>query len=260
MHLSQIYVHPLKSCRGNAVSEAVVEPMGLQFDRRWMVVDEQSSFITGRTDPKMVLIEVAAELHGASFSAPGMPPLRVDIDSLDGIQQVQIWRSRLGGRVGNDEADFWFSDYIGRNCRLVYVGDESTRRSNQDRTVPVAFADGYPVLLIGSASLDELNQRLGTPVTMRHFRPNLVIETSEPFIEDQWRQLQIGEVRFENLKPCARCIFTTVDPDTGLLHPQRQPLDTLNGYRRRDAGTMFGINLAVRSLGTVRLGESIVAA
>lgn len=259
MRLTEIYVHPLKSCRGNLVQQALVEPMGLQFDRRWMLIDEKASFLTGRDHPRLVLINVAADEAGATFRAPGMEPLRVDIAELRDAERVQVWRSLFGARVGADEADFWFSEYLGINCRLAYIGSETTRRTNADPGVPMGFADGYPVLLIGTASLAALNARLDTPVTMRHFRPNLVVETSEPHIEDTWRHIQIGAVKFENLKPCARCIFTTVDPDTATFDAGKQPLDMLNRYRRQDAGTMFGINLAARSLGTLMVGDTLTA-
>ncbi|GAB3251582.1 MOSC domain-containing protein [Chitinimonas naiadis] len=257
MHLSEIYLHPLKSCRGNLVESAIVESMGLQHDRRWMLVDDKDGFLTGRAYPRMVLIEVEADETGATFRAPGLDPLRVESADLRDRQEVPVWRSRFEARIGHDEADFWFSDYLGVNCRLVHIGPETQRRTNADPSVPVGFADGYPLLLIGSASLAELNGRLDQPVSIRQFRPNLVIETSVPFIEDSWTQIRIGEVTFENMKLCSRCIFTTVDPDTATLHGQQQPLETLNGYRRQEDGTMFGINLVARSLGLLKQGDKL---
>lgn len=258
MHLAEILIHPLKSCRGKLVDSALVEPMGLQHDRRWMLVDDRDGFLTGRAYPRMVLIEVDADEAGATFHAPGMDPLRVEAMVLRDRQEVPVWKSRFEARVGHDEADFWFSDFLGVNCRLVHIGPETTRRTNRDPSVPVGFADGYPLLLIGTASLAELNSRLAAPASMRQFRPNLVVETSVPFVEDSWTHIQVGGVRFENVKPCARCIFTTVDPVSATLHPQQEPLNTLNGYRRTEDGTMFGINLVARSVGLLHVGDAVI--
>ncbi|QDQ25706.1 MOSC domain-containing protein [Chitinimonas arctica] len=257
MRLVEIHVHPLKSCRGNLVESAVVEAMGLQHDRRWMLVDEDGGFMTGRQHPRLVLLEVRTDADGATFVAPGMDDLRVNVAELKQRMDVQVWGKEFEARCGSDEADFWFADYLGSNCRLVFVGDETTRRTSSDGTVPVGFADAYPLLLIGTASLLELNKRLLQPVSMRHFRPNLVVETDVPHIEDSWRHISVGGVRFENLKPCSRCIFTTVDPKTGQPSHDRQPLEALNGYRRFEDGTMFGINLVARSLGVLQVGNEV---
>ncbi|MGQ5525228.1 MOSC domain-containing protein [Chitinimonas sp. PSY-7] len=257
MQLAEIYVHPLKSCRGNMPSSAVLEEMGLEHDRRWMLVDADGKFITGRQYPKLVLIEVAADSNGAIFRAPCIEALRVDHVEMVETIPVVVWRSAFDARTGSWDADFWFSDFLGFACRLVYVGSDTSRRTTADPTVPVGFADGYPLLLIGSASLTDLNARLNQPVSMRHFRPNLVVQTESAYMEDDWRRICIGEVIFENVKPCTRCIFTTVDPDSATLHAERQPLEMLNTYRRTEAGTVFGINLVARGKGVLHLGDAV---
>jgi uncharacterized protein YcbX len=256
MRLSELYVHPLKSCRGNALNEARVEPMGLQHDRRWMVADGER-FFTGREFPRMVLIEVAPDEEGVTFTAPGMDPLRVERREMQEAVPTSVWRSHFNALAGSDEADFWFSDYLGANCRLMHIGEDTERRTNSGPAMPVGFADGYPVLLIGTASLAELNGRLDSPVSMRNFRTNLVVETSEPFIEDSWQRIRVGDIELEFVKTCARCIFTTIDPSTATLHANEQPLATLNQYRRTDDGTMFGVNLIARNTGVLRVGDAV---
>ncbi|WP_158229093.1 MOSC domain-containing protein [Chitinimonas sp. BJB300] len=258
MQLVEIYIHPLKSCRGNRLDSALVEAMGLEHDRRWMLIDIDGNFMTGRQYPKLVLIEVVADEAGATFSARGADTLRVEHQEMVERLPVVVWRSAFDAQTGSWNADFWFSDFLGVACRLVYIGTDTSRRSNIDPTVPVGFADGYPLLLIGSASLADLNTRLSQPVTMRHFRPNLVINTEHAYAEDDWRHIRIGDVMFENVKPCARCIFTTVDPDSATLHAERQPLEALNTYRRSESGTIFGVNLVARSQGVLRLNDPVV--
>jgi hypothetical protein len=257
MQLTELYVHPLKSCRGNAVPEARVEPMGLAHDRRWMLVTGEGRFMTGRQFPRMVLIEVAPDDTGATFTAPGMDPLRVPLADMTEPQATEVWGDAFVARAGSLEADFWFSDFLGSSCRLLHVGADTTRRTDVGTVAPVGFADGFPLLLIGQASLDDLNGRLATPVTMRHFRTNLVVQTTRAFEEDGWQRIRIGEVEFEHAKPCTRCIFTTVDPDTAVPAADRQPLQTLNGYRQFDDGTRFGINLIALNQGVLRIGDPL---
>jgi hypothetical protein len=257
MQLAEIHIHPLKSCRAQLVEQALVEPMGLQHDRRWMLIGADGQFMTGRQFPRLVLIEVAADTQGACFTAPDMPELRVEHADMNEDVPVEVWRSAFAARTGSWDADFWFSDFLGVACRLVYVDAHTTRRTHADPSVPVGFADGYPLLLIGTASLVDLNARLAQPVGMRQFRPNLVVQTGKAFVEDGWQRIRVGEVVFENVKPCARCIFTTVDPEQASLHPKQEPLATLNGYRRSEAGTLFGINLVARGTGLVKLGDTV---
>ena len=257
MTLQEIYVHPLKSCRGNALPSATVEEMGLAHDRRWMLVTPEGKFLTGRQYPKLVLIEAVPDEDGITFAAPGQLALRVARSEMTEALPVEVWRSAFTAKAGSWEADFWFSDYLGVNCRLVHIGTDTTRRTNSGPPKAVGFADGYPVLLIGTASLDDLNGRLAAPVTMRHFRTNLVVKTDVPFMEDQWRRIRVGEVEFEVVKPCARCIFTTIDPTTAQADAGRQPLATLNDYRQVGDGTMFGVNLIALNGGRLNAGDPL---
>ncbi|MFC4158342.1 MOSC domain-containing protein [Chitinimonas lacunae] len=257
MHLSEIFVYPLKSCRGNSLTMAEVEAMGLRHDRRWMLVDEQGSFLTGRAHPRLVLIEVEMSDEAVVFRAPGMEPLQMAPGRLTDSMPVTVWSSNFAAQVGDDEADFWFSEFLGLSCRLVYTDQQTTRRVKRAPELPVSFADGAPLLLIGSASLDDLNSRLAKPVSIRNFRTNLLVQTETPYIEDGWRYLRIGEAVFEQTHRCSRCLFTTVDPDLAEPDPQRQPLATLNDYRRADDGVCFGVNLVARRLGMIRLGDTV---
>jgi len=261
MRVTEMYVHPLKSCRGNAISSAEVSPLGLAHDRRFMLVTPEGRFLTGREHPRLVLISVSMGDEGATFSAAGLDDLHVELRSFNSDLEVVLWRSNFGARVGADAADAWFSAYLGTACRLCHVDHSTARRTSLDSSAPVAFADGYPLLLIGSASLADLNARLDAPVSMRNFRTNLVVETSVPYEEDEWRFVRIGELLFENMKRCERCIFTTIDPDTATPDAMRQPLMTLAKYRRFDGGPCFGINLIPRSTGILHRGDflSLVA-
>ena len=256
MELSQLYLHPLKSCRGIAVGEAVVTMQGLAGDRVWLLVRPDGSQITARTHHRLVQVE-AANVSGEQwqFGAPGMPPLLAHCSTFQQPHRAQVWKSEFSALAGDAAADDWFSRYLGEPVRLLWLGQ--TTRRYQDTGLPLSFADGAPYMLISEASLADLNQRLATPVDMRQFRPNLVVNDAYAFEEDEWQHIRIGEVEFEVASRCTRCIFTTIDPQTAVPHPDKQPLATLMAYRRLPEGVCFGVNLIARNSGTLKLGDTV---
>ena len=256
--LSQISIYPIKSSAGIDLSSSWVDNIGLPFDRRFVVCDNKGQFITARTLPKLCLIQTNLTPTGLILTAPDMPILTVDYHQcVDEYQHVTVWKDTILGQRCEQNVDLWFSQYIGKPCHLLFFGEQSSRVVSNS-TNPVAFADGYPLLLISQASLDELNSRLDSPVGMKQFRPNLVVDDCTPFAEDTWKHIRIGEVEFELSKPCSRCIFTTINPLTGDKHQLQEPLATLKDYRQVTSGdVMFGQNLIPLNKGQVRLGDSV---
>lgn len=257
MQLTQLWRYPIKSCAGLARSSATITSAGPAFDRQWMVTDTAGQFLTGRAHPKLVLVSAIPTIDGLTLHAPGMPALVVRRVLFNRLRQTGVWAYRFDAWWGDEAADTWFSDYLGTSARLLFIGANSNRSLRVDPTIRFSFADGYPFLLIGEASLADLNSRLDRPVSMRNFRPNLVVGGTDAFAEDKWRKIRIGDVTFEHMKPCDRCVFTTIDPDTALPSADMQPLRTLGTYRRTDAGVMFGQNLVARSAGVVRVGDRV---
>lgn len=263
MHLSDLLAFPVKSCGPMPTDAADVQARGIAGDRRWMVVDPDGRFITARTEPRLLLVTPALTDRGLSLAAPGMPVLAVAAPTGDS-KAVRVWRDDVQAFEASETANRWFSKFLGRSCTLVYQG--GNRREISSRTGAragdeVSFADGYPLLLIGSASLEDLNRRLARPVSMLRFRPNLVVATDRPYAEDEWASVQIGSCEFSVARPCTRCVLTTVDPATGIADPDREPLATLRSYRRsRSAGgVLFGVNLIPRRLGRVAVGMAVEA-
>lgn len=261
LRLSEITIYPIKSAGRIALELAEVEARGLAQDRRWMLIDENQRFLTQRQHPRMALIDVRLDGAALVLNAPGMDTLvlpfayaRVE------TAEVTIWRDRCAAWVCPEDVNAWFSHFMGLSCRLVHMAEDQIRPVDPDYAQAgdtVGFADGYPLLLISEASLVDLNTRLESPVSMRQFRPNLVVAGGRAFQEDGWRRIRIGECEFELVKPCARCVLTTVDPDRGVAHPGREPLRTLMRYRTRENGVMFGQNLIARRLGRLRLGDAV---
>lgn len=260
--VSGLNVYPVKSTAPLAVEAARVTPRGLEHDRRWMLVDEDARFLTGREHPRLTQIRSRLEDGALAIDAPGMPALELPLAEPEGVRRsVDLWGSPCPAVYAGEGYDAWFSELLGARCHLVRMTAACGRPVDPDvgrDGDEVSFADGYPLLLIAEASLADLNARLAAPVSMRRFRPNVVVAGGEAFAEDGWRRLRIGSVEFDGVENCSRCVFTTIDPDTGEKHPDLEPLRTLGSYRRRpEGGVYFGQNLIPRSEGTVRVGDPI---
>lgn len=260
MHLSGLYLYPVKSAAPLAVSSAEIEPRGPRGDRRWMVVDADGRFLTGRELAQLTLIRAQPLSDGLQLDAPGMSTLRVPFPAHGTTTPVTVWKSHVDALPADAAADAWLSACLGRPARLVYMDASVVRAMTSSHARAgdeVSFADGFPLLLISQAALDDLNSRLSRPVSMLRFRPNLVVDGAAAHAEDGWRRIRIGVVEFEVAKPCVRCVFTTVDPDRGERDPDGEPLRTLVGYRRGPDGVTFGQNLIARSNGRIDIGDRV---
>ncbi|HEU4620266.1 MAG TPA: MOSC N-terminal beta barrel domain-containing protein [Gammaproteobacteria bacterium] len=261
----EINIYPIKSCGRIERASAVVEPRGLEGDRRYMLVDENGEFLTQRRHPRLALLRSFDEgERGFRIEGPEREPLHLPWRWPEGpAVDVKIWRSQVEATGVSPEAGEWFSDYLGLACRVVFLAE------HQHRAVPneaaqfddeVGFADAAPLLVISEASLAALNARLPEPMSMRRFRPNLVVTADAPFAEDEWKRMRIAAVELEIAWASARCVLTTIDPDTAIPDPRGEPLRTLREFRRGARGVLFGQNVIPRKLGTIRVGDSVEVA
>lgn len=261
MKISGLFVYPVKSLAGIPLESAKVERRGLEFDRRWMLIDRSNKFLTQREFPRMALISTSVEGGGVRFEFGGRQLTVPSVPDTENILTVEVWNSRVPASIYEDSVNEWFSDALGADIRLVAMPESTRRAVNADFAIReddhVSFADGYPVLLIGQASLDDLNSRLENPVPMNRFRPNIVVEGADAFAEDGWKKIRVGESVFDVVKPCARCVMTTIDQATG-DKTGVEPLKTLATYRTINGGVIFGQNLiAEREGGTIRVGDEL---
>lgn len=260
MHLSSLYLYPIKSCAPLAADAAVIESRGLEHDRRWLVVDTDGRFLTGRELPRLTLIQARPHPQGLTLDAPGMPSLQVPFSSDRISTPVTVWKSEIAARLMSPEADAWLSEFLQHGVRLVHMDGGVVRMITSSQAEPgddVSFADAFPVLLISRAALTGLNARLDRPVSMLRFRPNLVVDGVPAHAEDGWKRIRIGDVAFDVVKACVRCVFTTVDPTRGERDGDGEPLRTLIGYRRTADGVTFGQLLTPRSPGVLRVGDEV---
>ena len=256
--LSQIYLYPVKSLGGIALSSARVEARGLEHDRRWMLVDEGGRFLTQREYPGMARVSPAVAGEGLELNAPGMETLRVPFVTEGPAQTVRVWRSVCEAISAGDEAAEWLTRCLGAPVRLMFMPDTTRRAVNPEYGQPgdmVSFADAYPVLLLGTGSVEDLNARLASPVPTNRFRPNFVIAGTAPYAEDGWTRAAIGSVVFRVAKPCERCVLTTIDQATG--ERGTEPLHTLAQYRVVGGKVLFGQYLIADQSGVVRVGDPV---
>ncbi|NJC73709.1 MOSC domain-containing protein [Planosporangium thailandense] len=265
MRLASIHTYPVKSCHRLDHDDAVVEPWGLAGDRRWLVVEPDGTFITQRAEPALALVQPSHTGEGGLLlRTPGMPDLDVPAPAGGDLMAVRVWRSTVDATPAGSAADDWLSTLLDRKVRLVYLDDPTRRSPDQKYARPgdrVSFADGYPLLLANSASLDAVNDWLveagEEPVPMTRFRPNVVVGGAPAWAEDEWlgRRIRVGEVAFRVAKPCGRCVMTTIDQETA--ERGRQPLRVLGRRRRFAAGLLFGVNLIPDRTGTIAVGDPV---
>lgn len=256
--LSQIHVYPVKSTAALTQSHAWVEKQGLAFDRRFMVASDEGAMITARKYPQMVKITATLTMTGLVLQHPNKTDLVLQYADFAMVDaSATVWNDNFSAYTTTMIANQWFSDIIGHSVQLLFCGQQSNRvRSKIGHNV--SFADGYPLLVISEASLAALNERSRDHHTMAQFRTNLVVSNTDAFAEDEWKRIRIGEVEFEIVKPCARCILTTVDPLTGEFNALKEPLKTMATFRADAAGDVFfGQNLVALNEGMIRAGDVI---
>ncbi|WP_250293710.1 MOSC domain-containing protein [Streptomyces atroolivaceus] len=265
--LSAVYIHPVKSLAARAADEAAVEPWGLDGDRRWMLIDHESRVVTQRQQPCMAQLSAdPVPGGGLAVSAPGAPSLTVEAPDPARTVVAELHRSKVEVAVAAGAAHAWFSARLGAEVRLVHLDAPSHRRPVDPEFgrpgETVSLADGFPLLLTASASLDALNSWVARgdhpdegPLPMNRFRPNVVVDGTEPWAEDGWRRIAIGEVAFRVVKPCGRCVITTTDQRTA--ERGKEPLHTLARHRRDGKHLLFGQNMIPESTGVIRAGDPV---
>ncbi|XP_040207351.1 mitochondrial amidoxime reducing component 2-like [Rana temporaria] len=277
--ISQLFLYPVKSCKGIPLQEAECRDYGLKngelSDRHWLVVKEDKVHVTARQEPRMVLITVTCDKGYLTISAPGMDKLEIPLKlpTRNSIFTCKVHGNEVMGRDCGDEASHWITKFLKsvQMYRLVQFEDRMKRR-NPKKEYPtytendqVAYPDLSPLLLLSDASLEDLNSKLEHKISIQNFRPNIVVSGCEPFAEDSWKEIQIGEhVRLKQVMPCPRCILTTVDPDTGIIN-MKEPLETMRSYRLCDtadkevykSSPLFGQFVRIQKKGMIKVGDPV---
>ena len=263
LRISQLFIYPVKSLGGISVASAQVTDRGLQYDRRWMLVNEANRFLSQRELPKMALLQVALEKDRLRIKSAEQPhdDIIIPYDAEeDGMEKVVIWNATCDARRVGEKTDSWFSEKLGLPCKLVFMPDESMRPVDTTSGFHpegkyTSFADAYPFLLVGEASMQDLNGRLQEPVSVKRFRPNIVFSGGLPYQEDEIGDFTINAIHFTGLENCSRCMVPNVDPETGISG--REPVKTLATYRLHNKKINFGRNVIHSGTGIIRVGDEI---
>ena len=238
LKLEELYLYPIKSCKGIKVSELTITERGAEFDRHWMLVDTNGKFITQRQFPKMSLIQTSIEYNGLMISF-GNHEYKIKSSSNE-EKQIQVWKSEFNASICTGEWNEALSDFLQTKCQLVEYIESSPRKETQAR-----FHDSQAILLVNLESLADLNSKLKEKITVERFRPNIVVSGLPAFSEDQLKTITLGEVEFEVVKPCSRCVIVNVDPNLGQTE-SGEVLKTIAGYRKVGNSINFGVLLRGR--------------
>lgn len=257
--VKEIYIYPIKSLAGIRCQSAFAEEMGFENDRRWMLIDAENQMITQREHRIM------------SQFYPQISEERIEIifenqkheflinENLEEPIDVKVWEDDSEVVEVNKATSKWFSDKLGFECKLVKIiriGNRKHESSKLKETFNVSLADGYPYLLVGTESMDFLNEKLQDKISVLRFRPNIVISSQNPHEEDDFDTFKIGEVQFKNIKPCGRCIMVNNDPKNGKL--KKEPLKTLSKYRNVNNSVLFGTNIVSFNSGIISVGDEVI--
>lgn len=267
LHIAGLHRYPVKSLAGEALQQVTLDTLGLTGDRRWMLVDSDNRFLSQRQLPAMATIQ--ARLAGENLLVQRIgkePVLNIEPNRFQpAVIYCRLWQDDIPAYSAEESINHTLSQWLEHDCRLVRLADNAQRQVDR-RFVPdgvmTGFADGFPLLVMSQASLDDMAERSGMPLDARHFRPNLVIAGAKPYAEDDWQEIRIGGIVIHLVKPCSRCAITTVDPDTGRFSGPK-PLATLKTFRLHDGKPCLGQNAWANwppqnALPRLRQGQSVV--
>ena len=263
--LSDIYIYPVKSLGGIRLDKSEVTDRGLKYDRRWMLIDENNRFISQREHPKLAIFSTELftsflRITDTRVMSGVLVILKPQPSHVVNFVKVTVWDDEVTAWEISKIANNFLTKALGIPVRLVYMPDESHRKTEVDYSLSgdeiTSFSDGYPILVIGQNSLDDLNNKLAEPITINRFRPNFVFTGGQAFEEEEWHEFKVENLRFFGVKPCARCVMTTIDPQTG-EQKGKEPLLTLNKYRKAGNKILFGQNVLISQTGSVSVGDNI---
>jgi uncharacterized protein YcbX len=266
IRVTALFTYPVKSCATVPHDAVALDARGPAWDRRWMVVAPDGTFLTQRLFPQLAVVQPSLGPDTLVLRTPSGGEIRVPLARARGeTLRVRVWQDECEAWDEGEEAAQLLGDHLGTHARLVRMTDDFVRPVDPDYAPPPAatgFADAFPLLVISEASLAELNRRLeergAAPVPMSRFRPNVVLSGTSAFAEDAWRAARIGSTTLDLAKPCGRCAITRVDQDRGQIADGREPLATLGTFRRLGTDVLFGRYAVHRGPGRLTVGDVVV--
>lgn len=258
--LTEINIYPVKSLGGIRMKAAYAGERGLRYDRRWMITHDDYTFITQREIPTMSLLGTELTQKGIRIFLKNDPGNEIILPFAVAGKRIDtaVFDDKVQAIHYNSVADKWISDALKTPSRFIYMPDDASRKVPEEYSVNeehVSFADGFPYLIIGESSLEDLNSRMKVALPMNRFRPNIVFKGGHAFAEDQWSKFKVGNVLFQAMKPCGRCAITTINQDTA--EQGKEPLRTLATYRSVNNKVLFGMNVIALTHGEINVGDKL---
>ena len=254
--VQELYLYPVKSAKGLTLQGSLIDKFGLEFDRRWMIIDENSCFVTQRECPKMATLQTQIKDSFLRLSMTGVGNIEIPLNNSSGKDIfVTVWNDKVRAKDCGNEVAYFLKKALSRDYRLVFMELPDRKIEGVDKKI-FPFSDSSPFLILSHESLEDLNKRLKRPLSMDRFRPNIVTKGGEPYAEDFWAEYKIANIGFKKLKDCSRCQVTTVEQTKGIFDG-KEPLKTLAQYRLRNNKVCFGQNAYHLEEGKISVGDSI---
>ncbi|NVK38259.1 MAG: MOSC domain-containing protein [Gammaproteobacteria bacterium] len=260
MYISQLYQYPVKSLKGREMSSMEIDDFGPKWDRRWMLVDEKGRFVTQRQCPKMGQVGVTVLLDKVVFDFQ-QETQSLSLDQAQGSttqKLVNVWDDAVLGNPVEHEVNQWLSDKLQRHVQLIFMPQATLRQVDTEFAQQgdrVSFADGFPFLILSEASIEFMSEKVGFELSPLRFRPNILVSGCEAFAEDAWKRIAIGDIEFEIVKPCSRCVIPTLDLATSEKQPE--VMKALLAHRKQGKHVMMGQNAIHRQLGDITVGQEV---
>ena len=257
--VNQLFIYPIKSMQGIALTHTKSIDGGFEFDRILMISEPDGTFITARQYPDLLKLKTAIIDNQIQVSLPTNESIMINLDEFSlSNEATEVWGNHFTSHIAPIKVNQFFSQFLQNDVQLRWIGKQLSRRTKRYPDVPVSFADGYPYLLLNLASYNYLEQQCPEKLDIRQFRGNIIIEGALPFAEDGWKTIKIGDVIFDIVKPCTRCVLTTFNVNSAMALPNNEPLRTLSYFRADPDGKLdFGMNMLARNHGTVSVGDKI---
>lgn len=257
--VNQLYIHPIKSMQGIALQSSEALLTGLKHDRIFMVSEPDGSFITARETPQLLQLKTTLNPLGVLITLNHQKSIQVNYSDFSATQEpTEVWGNQFTSHIASISVNRFLSEFLHKDVQLRWIGQSPDRVVKRYPATPLAFADGYPYLLLNTASFNYLQQQCPEKLSITQFRGNIIIDGALPFAEDGWKTIKIGHIIFDLVKPCSRCIMTRVNLTTHQYYPDNEPLKTLRYFRQDEQGDIdFGINMIARNCGVISVNDKI---
>ncbi|OCG33525.1 hypothetical protein A9G34_05620 [Gilliamella sp. Choc4-2] len=257
--VNQLYIYPIKSLQGISLKKNKMVDGGFEYDRVLMISEPDGTFITARQYPELLKLKTSVMNNNIDVSISSQKAITINFDEFSkNNEPTEVWGNHFTSQIASIRVNQFFSQFLRKDVQIRWVGNNLTRRIKRYPQIPISFADRYPYLLLNEASFNYLQQKCPIKLDIRQFRSNIIVKGALPFAEDAWKTIKIGNVIFDIVKPCNRCMLTTLNFNSAKPLANNEPLNTLRYFRADEQGKIdFGMNMIARNNGSISVNDPI---